>query len=71
MNWICGLKRLWVLASIAFTVLAGAMMAGSTVGIWHLLLSTAMLSAAVSIPTLIIGAAIIWVVRGFRREVRS
>ena len=86
MNWILGLKRLWVLASIAATAVIcneGRGLAehrcrdywphsplpdcGSAV--WRTIFEGAALSIAVSVAMYIVGAGIIWVVRGFRQKV--
>jgi hypothetical protein len=85
MNWICGLKRLWVLASLAITWLMVCDMwdscqypmtwernglAAGFCEIPHLghILNAAAVSLTVSVALFIIGAGIIWVLRGFRQK---
>jgi hypothetical protein len=89
MNWILGLKRLWLLASIAFTAYVGlndwkycSLQRGGFyvrersdgwVGpfcdsLFLDVLNTALPAVTLSLIVFILGAGIIWVVRGFRQK---
>jgi hypothetical protein len=86
MNWICGLIRLWLLASIALTCLMINDMwnscrypitwehdglAAGFCDIPHLghVLNGVAAALIVSFAIFIIGAGVVWVVRGFQRKV--
>jgi hypothetical protein len=83
MNWILGLKRLWLLASLIVAayifnktmtrpgfclddpdspIYCGRNIAGERI------FEAATMSVAVSVSMYLVGAGIIWVVRGFRQK---
>ena len=82
MNWIRGLTRLWVFASLTFTVVVGFGMWRHAVNACHyenswatkyncdnlgrLFLYIAGVSVPVSFAVFIVGAGLIWVMRGFQ-----
>ena len=66
MNWTRGLIRLWILASLLFAFFVGCGAWSPTVGIWHFIISVAILSISVSLLVFLIGAATVWVIRGLQ-----
>jgi hypothetical protein len=83
MNWILGMKRLWVLASILFiTWVCGktwdmtgrcsnypdSLRESCETYVPRVIFEGAALSVAVPVAMYIVGAAVIWVVRGFLQK---